>query len=397
LNSLKIAQVICTFPPYKGGMGNSVWSFSRELAALGHDVTVFTPCYPSHQPEAEAESPDFNVVRLKPVASKGNAAVLPQLLWRLKGFDAVHLHYPFYGSAAFVALRKLIEPSTRLCVYYHMDTDSSGLKGTFFRLYRRTAMPFILSLADEVTCSSFDYISHSHVASYYFRHEPEFDEVCYGVDSDFFKPGEPPRDGDRVILFVGALISQNLFKGLKNLLLAFEAVSRQKDDCRLMVVGRGNMEDYYHHLADSLDIGHLVDFVNDADDAKLAECYRSCNMAVLPSTGTDEAFGLVLLEAMACGRPVIASNLPGVRTTFEDGKQGLLVEPGNINDLADKISALLDNEEMARQFGEAGRERVMKCHSWPTAAKKLEEIYAKKEPWGSNEERSRLEGEGNKR
>lgn len=356
-------------------MGSSVYHFSRELAKLGHDITVFTPRYRARSVQPEVTFPGFKVVMLKPLVSSGNAAFLPQLLWRLKGYDVIHLHYPFYGSATFVALRKLFRPSTRICLYYHMDTESVGIKGLFFRLYRRTVLPCILRLVYEVTCSSFDYISHSQAASYYFRHKREFDEVPYGVDSDFFTPGKLPQGGDKVILFVGALIRQNFFKGLNNLLSAFAAISRRTGDCRLMVIGRGDMEDYYDQMADSLNISHLVDFVNDADDEKLLEYYRSCYMAVLPSTETSEAFGLVLLEAMACGRPVIASNLPGVRTTFEDGKQGLLVEPGDVDDLIEKISTLLDDEETARRFGEAGRKRVEAGYTWQRAAEKLDEIY----------------------
>jgi len=106
---MNIAQVICIFPPKFGGMGNSVLNFSQALVELGHEVTVFTPSYGEEGEVADLEdkAKKFKVVKLRPLLRLGNAAVLPQLLWRLQGFDIVHLHYPFYGSAEIVWLKRL--------------------------------------------------------------------------------------------------------------------------------------------------------------------------------------------------------------------------------------------------------------------------------------------------
>jgi len=153
---MRIAQIICTFPPYKGGMGNSVYHFSRELAGLGHEITVFTPRYSRQPDRPDSEFPGFKVVRLKPLVSSGNAAVLPQLLWCLKGYDVIHLHYPFYGSAGLVVLRRLLRPSTKIVLYYHMDTRATGAKGLLFRLYRMLMLPLVLRLAEAIAACSAD-------------------------------------------------------------------------------------------------------------------------------------------------------------------------------------------------------------------------------------------------
>lgn len=373
---MKIAQVICTFPPYKGGMGNSVYHFSRELAKLGHEVTVFTPLYSNQSCQPDYDCPDFEVVRLKPLLSHGNSAILPQLPWRLKDFDIVQLHYPFYGTALSVSLVRLFRPSMKLCVYYHMDNKARGFKGLVFQLYRFLVLPVILRLADEIACSSFDYVSHSEARGYYGKHAQKFNSVSYGVDTELFRPGLGREDkGGKEILFVGALIKQGCFKGLDILFSAFKRVRNQIDDCLLRIVGQGDMEQYYRDLAGTLDIGEDVDFVTDADDKDLVGCYQSCDMLVLPSVDSSEAFGIVLLEAMACGKPVVASDLPGVRSVFKNGEHGLLAVPGDVKDLAKKISAILQDEKAAEQYGKAGYDLVKAEYTWERAAEKLNAIY----------------------
>lgn len=373
---MRIAQIICAFPPYKCGMGNSVYNFSRELAKRGHELTVFTPRYRNQSVQPHFEHPDFKVVRLRPLASNGLAAILPQLLWRLKGFDIIHLHYPFYGSAGLVGLVKLLRPSTKVVLYYHMDTKASGFKGVAFQLYRFVVLPILLHIAEEITCSSFDFIKNSDVGRYFKHHADKFDQVPYGVDPEVFIPGSYLEHGkDKIVQFVGALIKQNYFKGVENLIFAHKLVMRNVDGCRLRIIGRGDMEGSYHELAARLGISENVEFINDADDSRLVECYQSCDLVVLPSLDTSEAFGIVLVEAMACGKPVVASDLPGVRSVFENGQHGLLVEPGNIEDLANKITTLLGDKQMARLFGVAGRKRVETAYTWTRAAADLDGIY----------------------
>jgi glycosyltransferase involved in cell wall biosynthesis len=88
-----------------------------------------------------------------------------------------------------------------------------------------------------------------------------------------------------------------------------------------------------------------------------------------------EAFGMVLIEAMACGKPVIASNLPGVRSVVNDGEDGLLVEPGNVADLAAKIRQLLDDPQRRQEMGKRGRAKVERKYAWDAIGAKLEQTY----------------------
>ncbi|MBU0647092.1 glycosyltransferase, partial [Patescibacteria group bacterium] len=105
---MKIAQIICTFPPYKGGMGNVAYNFSKGLADLGNDVSVLTPDYSEKNNKFSNDSKlNFKVLRLKPLFKYGNAAFIPQLFWKLDDYDIVHLHYPFFGATKIIILLKL--------------------------------------------------------------------------------------------------------------------------------------------------------------------------------------------------------------------------------------------------------------------------------------------------
>ncbi len=372
---MKIAQVVCHFPPDWGGIASAVIGYSRALSELGHDVTVITPRY-SEYPQGEDEQFPFCVLWLRPLVSSGRAAVLPQLLWRLGDYDVVHLHYPFYGSAELVALFKILHPSTRLKLHYHMDAKASGLKGFYFRAYARVVLPTLLHLSDVITCSTLDYVQTSDAAGYLAAHPEKYSQVPYGVDQQLFRPAPDAHHGDsKTVLFVGSMTKPGYFKGLANLMRAFQSVATIVEKSRLVVVGHGEMEDYYRRLAVDLGIADKVEFVTEADDAALVRCYQACDVLVLPPFNRNESFGIVLLEAMACAKPVIASDLPGVRVVFENGKQGLLVRPGHIDDLVEKILDVLQDDESARRLGEAGRELVEREYSWQLAARRLTKLY----------------------
>ena len=144
---MKIAQIVCTFPPYKGGMGNSVYSISEVLANNGHEVTVFTINY-NISPDYVEKKPKFIIKRLNSIIKIGNAAILPQLFWQLKGFDIIHLHYPFYGAVLPVIMRKIFFPfSTKLLLHYHMDTKANGIKSFIFKIYKLILLPILIRLS----------------------------------------------------------------------------------------------------------------------------------------------------------------------------------------------------------------------------------------------------------
>jgi glycosyltransferase involved in cell wall biosynthesis len=379
---MKIAQIVCTFPPYRGGIGNSVYNISESLADSGHDVTVFTPNYNYKiEEEFNLHEGKFKVERLKPLFKYGNAAFIPQLLWKLKNFDIIHLHYPFYGALQPVLLRKLLlGRKMRLILHYHMDSRAAGFRGAVFYLYNILVLPILVRAATIITCASLDYVKHSDLREYYLTKPKKFRQISFGVNLEQFVTYHDDLNKKRenkIILFVGALDKAHYFKGLENLLEALAIIIKdQKLNATILkVVGRGNLLSYYQNCVLKLGLGKNVKFYEHVDDSKLVDFYNYSDCLVLPSINKGEAFGLVLLEAMACSRPVITSNLPGVRSVFKSGREGLLVKPNDINDLANKIKTILNDKKLAEKMGLAGRALVEKKYTWFKVSKRLEFIY----------------------
>lgn len=377
---MKIAQIVCTFPPYRSGMGNSVYNISESLADLGHEVAVFTPNYnykTDDQPDVQEGK--FKVERLNPLFKSGNAAFVPQLFWKLKNFDIVHLHYPFYGALQPVLLVKLLSGrKMRLVLHYHMDSRARGLKGAIFCLYNILILPLLARAAKVITCASLDYLKQSDLRRYYRAKPDKFRQISFGVNLEHFAAAGGGREKpNKVILFVGGLDKAHYFKGLENLLKALAVIIKEPvfSSTVLKVVGQGNLLPYYKECALNFGVKKNVEFYDQVDNGRLVDFYRDADCLVLPSVNKAEAFGLVLLEAMACAKPIIASNLPGMRSIFRNGREGLLVKPGDVNDLVCKIKIILRDKKKAEAMGAAGRALAENKYSWIKVGRKLDSIY----------------------
>lgn len=371
---MKIAQVVCSFPPYRGGIGNSALQIAKAVLAQGHQVTVLTPDYGHGSAPAERSWGELRVERLRPALAYGNAAWLPQLAWRLADYDIVHLHYPFYGAVEAVLLAKVFKPSLKVIIHYHMDNRAPGLKGLIFKVYKKLMFPILFLSADFVTCASLDYVKHSDIARYLELRPNKFAQIPFGVDSDLFQFKNKPS-ASRQLLFVGGLDAAHYFKGVDVLIEALSLVNKKTSDWRLKIIGRGELQGRYQQLVRDLQLTKQIDFVDNASNLDLVAAYQASRALILPSINRNEAFGLVLLEAMACGRPVIASNLPGVRSVFTNNQEGLLARPGSAADLADKLLKILADDDLADRLGTAGALLTKEHYNWQQAGQKLNELY----------------------
>lgn len=375
---MKIAEVTSTFPPYKAGMGNVAYYNAWSLATLGHDVTVFTPRYKTLYNYSE-EYP-FKIARLYPWFKYGNSGMLPQLLYKLSAYDLIHLHYPFYGGAEFVYFLDKIK-DLNLVVTYHMDVFGHGLMSKFFQWHRDYVAPRILDSADKIIVTSYNYARSSALAERLIDEPDKFVEIPCGVNHLLFKPRYRDKDildqydlhNKKVILFVGALDRAHYFKGVNILIQAIKKIS-DRDDFKLLIIGDGSLKDSYQSLVDSLGLARKVTFVGHIPDNILPKFYNVADIFVLPSIDKSEAFGIVSLEAMASGVPVIASDLPGVRSVVDKRKTGLLVKPGSVDNLADMIEFLIKNPKICKSYGKAGRDKVLNNYTWEKIGYKLDNL-----------------------
>lgn len=340
---MRLAVVVSTYPPYPGGMGNAAASHVEALKAAGHDVTVFSPGN-----------------GLRPLFRVGNSACAPQLWWKLRGFDAVELHYPFFGGAEWVWLwKRTFGRRKRLAVMYHMDAVGSGLFGAIFRLYRALFLKPILRAADVVLTASRDYLASSQAA--FIKDDARVRETPFGVDTERFRPAGVR--GKEIVLFVGGLDRAHYFKGVPVLLDAFARVAEREPRAKLHLAGEGDMRAEYEARAKALGLEGRTRFFGRVPDESLPELYRSAAVHVLPSTDRSEAFGLVTLEAAASGVPSVVSDLPGVRSVVAHGVTGLRVPPSDPAALAAALLSLLQDSPKADAMGHDAHDRAVELYA----------------------------------
>ncbi|MCP4536825.1 MAG: glycosyltransferase family 4 protein [Chloroflexi bacterium] len=373
---MRIAHVTATFPPHYTGTGMVCYYNALGLAQLGHDISVFTADYP---PGDFIYPEGINVHRLPVKFRVGNAPLLPGLLG-LKEFDIIHLHHPFiFGSELIWAVSKLHK--IPYVITHHNDLIGYGLRRYLFDTYSAISTRLVFWGARKLAVVSCDHAAFSRLASLFHKRWDDTAEVPNGVDTELFQPGLDGKamrrqcgisDDDLIILFVGPL---DLAHHYRRVDLLFEAVRTvQKPNLHVLIAGDGDRADQYQNLAKKLGIDSRVHFLGKVAHRDLPGVYAAADVTILPSQ-LQESFGLVLIEAMACGKPVIASDLPGVRLVVNDGEDGLLVKAGDVNDLVEKIQTLLSSPQRRREMGERGRAKVEEKYAWPKILPRLVQVY----------------------
>jgi glycosyltransferase involved in cell wall biosynthesis len=315
-------------------------------------------------------------------------------LLRLRDVDLIHLHFPFYSGGDLVALGERLGGPPYV-VTYHQDVELGGWLGRVAAVHDRTLGRLVLRRAARLCPTSLDYLRHSAVADLGAAMGSRVVPLPNGVDLERFRvvPADPsarrgfglPPEG-AVVLFVGAMDHAHHFKGVPTLL---EALQRTPEASALLV-GDGELRPDYERRAAALGIEGRVRFAGRIATDRLVDAYRAADVLVLPSVTRGEAFGMVLLEAMASGRPTIATDLPGVRSVVDPGRDGLLVPPGDAAALAAAIGevAAMPAEQRAA-MGATGRAKVERDYGWERIGDRLEALYD-----GVLAERSGSDGRG---
>lgn len=379
---MKIAHIVSTYPPYYGGMGTVVFEMASRLSLRGHEVQVFTPNYSRDAVEEDRHVIAQYARRLKPAFQYGNAAYVPQLSRELDDFDIVHLHYPFFGVGTMVARWKKRNPHKKLVITYHMDTRATGLKGLFFKWYTKVMMPTILREADRIFVSSFDYAYTSDVRDIFSKHKEKWREIPFGVDSERFYPRQKPSElferyaldeNIPTVVFVGGMDAPHFFKGVPVLLEALARVRREGIELQGVLVGEGELKEGFENLARGMGVSDVVRFVGRVDHDELPLHYAMGDICVLPSTTRGEAFGMVLLEAAASGVPVLASDLPGVRTIALE--VGDVCTTGSSLDFARALSGFFEGEVERSVAKDRARRIVEEKYTWDSIIDQIDNEY----------------------
>jgi phosphatidyl-myo-inositol alpha-mannosyltransferase len=353
---------------HPGGVTEHIRHLGTWLQQLGHEVRTFAP---SSRRGAENDIPDFyrigRVFSLPVNDSVARITLSFHMARRVadilesERFDVLHFHEPFMPALPLTLLPMSHAP--------HVATFHAFAKSNLGYYYGRPILKQYLKHLDAaiaVSPPARDFVQH------YF---PKLDlrVIPNGIDVDRFRPGQTPihhlRDSCVNVLFVGRLEKR---KGLLDLLRAFEYLQQREPRSRLIVVGdgplRGKVESYVssHRLDNVVMAGYVPAQV-------LPRYYSSADIACFPATG-GESFGLVLLEAMAAGLPVVATEIPGYMSVVEAGTDSITVRPKSPAELGAVLTVLARDAALRRRLGQAALAKAQR-YSWRMVAAQVIEVY----------------------
>jgi glycosyltransferase involved in cell wall biosynthesis len=349
-----------------GGVESYVRSLSRSLVDLGHDISVI--CSDSLR-EADLD-PRISVKALRSAGRIANTNITPMLPLALlrEDFDLIHTHLPTPWSADWSAIACMAKRRP-LVLTYHNDIVGEGYAGHLARLYNATAAGQLLRQASRILVAR-----PRHVSPRLKNYMDKVRFVPVGVDEKAFCRKNAPWAGD--IFFLSVLDEFHSYKGLDVLLKAMSSVKAEIADVKLVVGGAGSMLDHYRRVVHHLGLEENVSFQGRIPTEKLLDFYNGCRIFVLPSTSSEqEGFGIVPLEAMACSIPVVVTDITGVAEDVASKGAGIAVSPGDVQQLAKAITAILSDEQMASKMGSVGRSLIEEKYSWKKVAAQVERIY----------------------
>jgi phosphatidylinositol alpha-mannosyltransferase len=362
---LKIGIVSPYGYPHPGGVNEHVRFTYEAMRRMGHDAWIITSKYGR---ERESEG---HVIRLGTGwAAPANGSVgrvtlglrfkrqAREVLERQR-FDILHFHEP---------LVPFLSPTV-------LDASETVNVGTFhafggfspsYWIGRRFASRLADKLDGRIAVST----AARHFINRYFP--GEYRIIPNGVNLEAFANAEPYeelRDGTLNILFVGRFEER---KGLIHLLKAYHRLRKRKVDARLLVVGDGPKRREYRRFVGLRGIRD-VEWLGRVSDDEKVRYFASADIFCAPNTG-QESFGIVLLEAMAAGVPIVASDIHGFKRVVERNVQGTLVEPRNHRALAAALYKLANDPDLRHEMGEAGRERAPEF-SWDRVTERIVDFY----------------------
>ncbi len=353
---------------HPGGVNTHITNLAMNMAAMGHRVKVLAPC--SDQSALPQTMPIIPLGRTIPYPSNGSISRLTLSFWLMpkirsileeEDFDVLHFHEPLCPSLPWMVLR------------YSRSVNI----GTFHAFYRRSANYRVFgSLLMQLHRKLDGMIAVSEPARRFIsRYFPgDYRVIPHGVDMDRFgaRPSyvEQFRDGRLNILFVSRLEKR---KGARYLLHAYRKAKHDCPPSRLILVGAGDKQRRnYQRWVSDVNLEDVV-FTGQVPYTDLPRYYHTADIFSIPAVG-QESFGIVLLEAMAAGKPIVATHIDGYANVVANGVEGILVKPRDEQALADALVSMANDKELREKMGAMGRAKA-EALRWPVIAQRTLDFY----------------------
>jgi glycosyltransferase involved in cell wall biosynthesis len=375
--NLKICIVNSFFPPWRGGAETYTYNLAKQLALRGHEIEVLCASPPDKPGRYSVGK--VSLARLPVTAWLYGTPIASRLLWMpLKSkMDLIHAGFPSPYNAFSASIASALKGTPSVLTWHNDLPSVTTTARLLVNTHDRLVLPIYIRSFKRIISTSRKYAESSRILK---KHDKKVRIVPNGVDCEKFRPDLTPnpireRLGDtKIILFVGALSRWHSYKGLDVLINAFALASTLRQDMILLVVGDGTLKPAYQRLASQLNVSGKVAFVGDVSDEDLPSYYAASDLLVLPSKDRSEGFGLTILEANACGRPAIGSNVGGVPDVIQHEYNGLLVPPNSPEALSAAIIRLVENDSLRNGMGRNGR-RLAEEHDWSRVAEATERVY----------------------
>jgi len=356
----------------KNGYGNITHELTQQLHKQGMDFTVFLP--KSQQNFVNTTSPKFDV-----------QCLLPEYVFRIyqrqgpnyfktidvSKYDVIHSLFAFpYCIPAWLSAKKHNKP------FILGAQGTHGVRPLTYwpeklLLKRCYAYASAIQVPSTYTAEQI----HKYAATTY-----PIDIIHNGVSYDRFQKNVDFQSicakypNKKILMTVGGLWGR---KGHDLVLRALAKIQKDRNDIMYVIVGDGNAKQHLQNLVQELKLEDCVDFTGRKSGDDLVAYFNACDIYVHTPKVIDlkfEGFGIVYIEAGACGKPIVATDAGGIRDAVLDGKTGLIAENENIDDIAHKIIQILDDEALARSLGASGK-KYAKEHDWSTITKQYITLY----------------------
>lgn len=364
---MKVVQVVAYYPPHLGGMENAVKEISENSAKRGHQVKVFTSDIGCKNVKLKSTK-NLKIYRLLGWEF-GHFPILPSLFFKLIKIpkdSIIHVHI----APAFVPEIVFLVSKLRGIPYVahiHLDVRPSTKMGFLLPFYKKVFLQKILNYSSKIIVPTKDYIDL--VSKKYSISKNKIYIVPYGIDLKKFKSLSGKSHDPIRLLFVGRLEIQ---KNVPLLIRSFKKITEKNvRNIELHIVGDGEEKSKIINLIKEEKLEKKVILHGALRGKRLYKIFSNSDIFIL--TSRYESFGIVLIEAMVSGLPIVASNIPAVRNVVENNKTGLLVKPLP-EDFAKAIEKLLNSSQLREKLIKNGLEEVKK-YSWDKIIEKFEDIY----------------------